>query len=98
MVLHLGCLGSAVADGWGWGTGMAMAHRAMDAVFGPRTINIEHSTSTAQQAPAPPPDACGLHVKAFHDCINHNGSDISKCQFYIDILNDCRRRVETYEQ
>jgi hypothetical protein len=24
-------------------------------------------------------------------CINHYGSDISKCQFYLDMLNECRR-------
>jgi hypothetical protein len=29
-------------------------------------------------------------TSAFQDCINHNDSDNSKCQFYIDVLNDCR--------
>jgi hypothetical protein len=24
-------------------------------------------------------------------CINQNGSDISRCQFYLDMLNQCRR-------
>jgi hypothetical protein len=28
-----------------------------------------------------------LHLQ----CINQNGSDISRCQFYIDLLNQCRR-------
>jgi hypothetical protein len=23
-------------------------------------------------------------------CISHNGSDISRCQFFIDMLNQCR--------
>ncbi|XXG49116.1 hypothetical protein AAC387_Pa02g3382 [Persea americana] len=36
-------------------------------------------------------DACNSHSKAFQDCLNSSGSDISKCQFYIDALNECRR-------
>lgn len=36
-------------------------------------------------------DACNIHSKAFQDCVNSNESDISKCQFYLDMLNECRR-------
>ncbi|KAJ8458978.1 hypothetical protein OPV22_031904 [Ensete ventricosum] len=35
-------------------------------------------------------DACTTHVNAFQDCINNYESDISKCQFYMDMLNECR--------
>ncbi|KAK3137134.1 hypothetical protein QOZ80_5BG0448330 [Eleusine coracana subsp. coracana] len=93
-----GSLGSAILDGVGWGAGTAMAHRAMDRIFGPRTFQIDHTTSQASSSAAPattgsePSNACDIHNMAFQDCINHNGSDISKCQFYIDVLNDCRRR------
>ncbi|TVU48757.1 hypothetical protein EJB05_00028 [Eragrostis curvula] len=102
----LGNLGSTIVDAWVWGSTVSMAHRAMDAIMGPRTFQVDHTTSQlpAAAAPAPgsePSNACDVHNLAFQDCINHNGSDISKCQFYIDILNDCRRRgqtavVETY--
>ncbi|KAM0913757.1 hypothetical protein ACQ4PT_011956 [Festuca glaucescens] len=40
---------------------------------------------------APVSDACDIHNMAFADCIKQNGSDISRCQFYFDMLNQCRR-------
>ncbi|OMP01564.1 hypothetical protein CCACVL1_03058 [Corchorus capsularis] len=52
-----------------------MAHRAVDAVRGPRTI--QHETVVTEGAAAPAPaattnslassDACGIHSKAFQD-------------------------------
>lgn len=92
----LGSLGATVAQGMAFGTGSAVAHRAVDAVMGPRTIQHETVVSEAV-ASAPTPgssgvgDACGIHSKAFQDCINSSGSDISKCQFYLDMLNECKR-------
>lgn len=57
-----------------FGTGSAVAHRAVDAVMGPRTIQHETVVSeTATAAPAPAMnsgsmgDACGIHSKAFQD-------------------------------
>ena len=54
-----------------FGTGSAMAHRAVDAVMGPRTIQQETVVSEAD-APAPTMnnvafDACSAHSKAFQD-------------------------------
>ncbi|KAK6923259.1 hypothetical protein RJ641_011563 [Dillenia turbinata] len=119
----LGGIGSTIAQvylhmhglaGMAFGTGSAVAHRAVDAVMGPRTIQHESVVSEAA-APAAVPtvssvggsDACSVHSKAFQDvciplfmtwlnvhsleCINNFGSDISKCQFYLDMLNECRR-------
>ncbi|MQM10804.1 hypothetical protein Taro_043704 [Colocasia esculenta] len=90
----LGGIGSTIAQGMAFGTGSAVAHRAVDAVLGPRTV--QHEVAGAEAAPtasaaAPMTDACGIHSKAFQDCVNSNGSDISKCQFYLDMLNECRR-------
>ncbi|XP_020087527.1 hemiasterlin resistant protein 1 [Ananas comosus] len=93
----LGGIGSTIAQGMAFGTGSAMAHRAVDAVMGPRTIQHETVATEATAAAATPmgnavgSDACGLHSKAFQDCVNNFGSDISKCQFYLDMLNECRR-------
>ncbi|KAM0862446.1 hypothetical protein ACQ4PT_045277 [Festuca glaucescens] len=90
----IGTVGSAIADGIGWGVGTSMAHRAVDSVLGPRTIRVvegnESPAATDAASPAPF-DACNIHNKAFGDCINQNGSDISRCQFYLDMLNQCRR-------
>nr|ACG31028.1 p8MTCP1 [Zea mays] len=72
-----------------WHTGLLMP------VLGPRTIQHETVASeAAAAAPAPPvmnADACSIHSKAFQDCLNNYGSEISKCQFYLDMLNECRR-------
>lgn len=62
--------------GMAFGTGSAVAHRAVDAVMGPRTIQHETVVSeAAAAAPAPASatnsfasaDACGIHSKAFQD-------------------------------
>ncbi|KAF0905231.1 hypothetical protein E2562_003837 [Oryza meyeriana var. granulata] len=100
----IGSIGSAFFDGWGWSMGHGMMSRAMDAMFGPRTVNVVDTTPTATTtssssssalAPAtahhPMADACGAHHKAFQDCISNHGIDIGKCQTYLDLLNDCRR-------
>ncbi|XP_073005186.1 uncharacterized protein [Typha latifolia] len=93
----LGGIGSTIAQGMAFGTGSAMAHRAVDAVMGPRTIQHETVAAEAPASSAAPmgnaagTDACNIHSKAFQDCVNNFGSDISKCQFYLDMLNECRR-------
>ncbi|KAJ7968321.1 Cox19-like CHCH family protein [Quillaja saponaria] len=94
-----------------FGTGSAVAHRAVDSVMGPRTIQHETVVSESAAAPAPAAnsfsDACGVHTKAFQDilkrakqikweedrgeCLISSGNDISKCQFYMDMLSECRR-------
>ncbi|KAG9440174.1 hypothetical protein H6P81_020339 [Aristolochia fimbriata] len=90
----LGDFFSSIVEGMGFGVGDAVAQRAMDAVMGPRTIQYE--TVVREPAAAAPANStsmksCGIHSKAFQDCVNANGSDISKCQFYLDRLNKCRR-------
>lgn len=56
-----------------FGTGSAMAHRAVDSVMGPRTIQHETIASEAAAAPTPTTnsmggsDACSVHAKAFQD-------------------------------
>ncbi|XP_042062325.1 uncharacterized protein C6C3.02c-like isoform X1 [Salvia splendens] len=92
----LGSLGSTIAQGMAFGTGSAMAHRAVDAVMGPRTIQHETVASEAVAAPSPSmggSEACGPHNKAFQDCLNSYGSDITKCQFFMDMLAECRRNL-----
>ncbi|GAV66860.1 CHCH domain-containing protein, partial [Cephalotus follicularis] len=96
----MGGLGASIADGLAFGTGSAVAHRAVDAVMGPRVIQHETVPSSAP-LPSPAPastmnsvggsDACNGQSKAFQDCLNNYASDISKCQFYLDMLQECRR-------
>ena len=57
--------------GVGWGTGTAVAHRAVDAVMGPRTIQYETVASEAAAAArmnnSTGADSCNVHSKAFQD-------------------------------
>ncbi|CAM6050457.1 unnamed protein product [Sphagnum compactum] len=92
----LGGLASTIAQGMAFGTGSAVAHRAVDSVMGPRTVQHEYaqqegSGSAAPVASSGSVDSCANQSKAFQDCLNANGSDIAKCQFYVDMLNECRR-------
>ncbi|KDP30002.1 hypothetical protein JCGZ_18769 [Jatropha curcas] len=92
----LGGLGSTIAQGMAFGTGSAVAHRAVDAVMGPRTIQHETVVSEAAASASAAntvggADSCSIHSKAFQDCINNFGNDISKCQFYMDMLAECRK-------
>ncbi|XP_059281169.1 uncharacterized protein LOC132034837 [Lycium ferocissimum] len=92
-----GGLGSSFADGMAFGGGNAVGHRAVDAVLGPR---VRHEVAVAD------PDSsagsttvnatsCAAQMNAFQECLNVNGSDLSKCQFYMDMLCECRRSFAT---
>ncbi|ESQ40889.1 hypothetical protein EUTSA_v10014959mg [Eutrema salsugineum] len=91
----LGGIGSTIAQGMAFGTGSGIAHRAVDAVMGPRTI--QHETVVSKAVSATPvansmsSGSCDIQSKAFQDCVNNFGSDISKCQFYMDMLSECRK-------
>ncbi|CAK9879208.1 unnamed protein product [Sphagnum jensenii] len=95
----LGGLASTIAQGMAFGTGSAVAHRAVDSIMGPRTVQHEVvqqevGGGVGGAAPLASPvamDSCVNQSKAFQDCLNANGSDIGKCQFYVDMLNECRR-------
>ena len=56
-----------------FGTGSAVAHRAVDSIMGPRTIQHETVVSQAPEAAAAPPmgntsaDSCNIHSRAFQD-------------------------------
>ncbi|KAF2294229.1 hypothetical protein GH714_008424 [Hevea brasiliensis] len=95
----VGGIGSTIAQGMAFGTGSAVAHRAVDAVLGPRTIQHETVVSEAA-ATAPAPTASNTWISVFKYlafgfevkfCVNNFGSDISKCQFYMDMLSECRK-------
>ncbi|KAG8062141.1 hypothetical protein GUJ93_ZPchr0003g17658 [Zizania palustris] len=61
-----------IAEGVAFGTGSAMAHRAVDAIMGPRTVQHETVVSEAAASAAPMgnaagSDSCNDHSKAFQD-------------------------------
>ncbi|KAL2623499.1 hypothetical protein R1flu_003704 [Riccia fluitans] len=94
----MGGLASTVAEGMAFGTGSAIAHRAADAIVGHRTIQHEHvqvsdgaGYNTSSPISTVAQNSCSNQSKAFQDCIQANTDDIGKCQFYVDMLNECRR-------
>lgn len=65
-------LSLCLVTGMAFGTGSAVAHRAVDAVMGPRTI--QHEAVVPEGAAGASPvsgvsgaDACSMHSKAFQD-------------------------------
>jgi len=96
-----GAIGSTIAQGMAFGTGSAIAHRAVESVVGPRTVQHEYVGNEAAGAPAPAAnmntgsDACNNQYKSFTDCLSSYGNDISKCQFYMDMLSECKKNSNT---
>lgn len=87
-------LASTIAQGVAFGTGSAVAHRAVDSVMGPRTVQHEHvqvTQTTTTGTASTSQDVCQNQAKAFQDCLNANSNDVGKCQFYVDMLNECRK-------
>ncbi|GIL81824.1 hypothetical protein Vretifemale_10813, partial [Volvox reticuliferus] len=89
-----GLIGTVV-QGAALGTGSAIAHRAVDAVMGPRTVVHEHQGAPAPAAPvaagAPPAEGpCSTQVKAFADCMSKNSGDMGACQWYFDAMQQCK--------
>jgi coiled-coil-helix-coiled-coil-helix domain-containing protein 10 len=85
-------LAGMVMQGAAMGTGSAMAHRAVDAVMGPRTVAVEgHASSEAAPAQASAMGPCGAQMKAFSQCLEMSDGDISRCQLVHDALMVCKR-------
>nr|GEY52482.1 hypothetical protein [Tanacetum cinerariifolium] len=60
---------ATVASGFIWAIGNAMAHKAMDAIIGPSTIQIENvpAAAPAAQVASSAADKCAGQNKAFND-------------------------------
>ncbi|XP_068312709.1 uncharacterized protein [Pyrus communis] len=94
-----GSMFSGFVQGMALGIGDAVAHRAVDALMGPRRVTIRNEAAAAaapvletraSTSSVNGSDACSNHSKAFQDCIDEFVSDISKCQWYMDKLYECK--------
>ncbi|KAK3281136.1 hypothetical protein CYMTET_11058 [Cymbomonas tetramitiformis] len=86
-------IGGMVAQGMAMGAGSAIGHKAVDGVFGAFSGGSEQPQAPPAPAQAPPMaagDVCINHNKAFQECLQGANGDISKCQFYWDMLNQCK--------
>jgi len=93
---------STIAQGMQWGVGTAIANRAVDAVMGPRTMNVEHTNAPAPAAAASMAPAgvmqssssqqqCAEQYNNFQDCLKTSGGNVGQCQFYFDMLSQCQK-------
>ncbi|KAJ7126636.1 hypothetical protein O6H91_Y559800 [Diphasiastrum complanatum] len=91
----LGGVAGTIAEGVAFGTGSAIAHRAADAVLGPRVMHEYVTRSTDPQlnqlSDQGDLDPCMNLTKSFQECIATNQSDIGRCQIYVDLLKECQR-------
>lgn len=92
----------AVVQGAALGTGSAMAHRAVDAMMGPRTVVHEHQgapeapAAPAPMATAPADGPCGSQARAFADCIQRSGGEMSACQSYFEAMQSCKMQFPSF--
>ena len=74
----VGWIMSSVIQGVALGTGSQLASRGIDAVMGPRKIEVTESASN---------NKCLQENAAYIECIK-NG-DASQCKEFFDLLNKC---------
>ena len=70
---------STLASGIALGTGSSLGHRAMDAVMGPRHIEVSQPSQ-----PPPESDVCKPLREKYQMCLNDN---ISNCNDLNDLMN-----------
>lgn len=97
----LGGLGGMIMQGMAFGTGSAIAHRAVDAVAGPRTVEHQHvgeqgegaaapAQNFAEQQGAPADTPCMQQTQQFAQCVQENAGNVGACQFFFDLLSQCQ--------
>jgi len=96
-------LGGALVQGMAMGTGSAIAHRAVDAVAGPRQMEVVHKDEAASVAPMAAAAGtfaasssssfgfCGDEESRFQRCLTQNNSNMSACRSFFDILSKCQQ-------
>jgi len=79
----------------GVAVGSAVGHTVGAAITGAMGGGGSNSEPAAAPAAAPAPAAqpatCSFENEALVRCLANNPNDISMCQSYVDMLNQCRR-------
>jgi len=83
-------LGGMVASGMAMGTGSAIAHTAINSVFGSRHPDPVQVQQAAEQVATTPNEPCRNQAKTFMDCLSANNGDMDQCRFYFDTLQSCK--------
>lgn len=95
-------LAGSVMHGMASGVGWSMASRAVDAVVGPRTVEMVHRNESEPQPSVPVQsyepqkntlaNACQVQQDQVNQCLSH-ASDMAYCQAYFDMLKQCQQTV-----
>ncbi len=67
-----------------------MAGNAISGLFGGSSQPPAQQVAQPQQVSQYQAQPCEPDQKAFMACLDKNQNDISACQFYLDMLNQCR--------
>jgi len=97
--LHFSDIASNIVGGMASGVGFSMANRAVDAVMGPRQVEMVHKTE--ESAPASVPVAqpisqaadsnvCQIQQEQLNQCLSQAG-DMTHCSYYFDMLKQCQQ-------
>ena len=78
--------GRIMMEGVAFGAGSEVAHQAIRGVMGSGL-----SEGPAQQAGSTFP--CSNENQSFMSCLQHNKSDISQCQSYLDLFKQCKGAI-----
>jgi len=82
------------------GVGFSMANRAVDAVMGPRQVEMVHRNEDAGQSPQPAQqtaapvanssNVCQIQQEQLNQCLSQAG-DMTHCAYYFDMLKQCQQ-------
>lgn len=75
-------------QGAAFGTGSAVAHRAIDGVMGSGHAAVPDAQPQPTEGPS-----CQNQAKAFTDCMTENNGEMAACQFYFDMLQQCKANL-----
>jgi hypothetical protein len=94
-----------------FGTGSAVAHRAVDSVMGPRSMEMVHknedgSVAENQTASAPAPSMasgsqsrdstqCNFELGDYQRCLQNNNFSVDACRNAMDVLSQCQNAFKT---
>ncbi|CDI84109.1 CHCH domain-containing protein, putative [Eimeria acervulina] len=89
-----------VASGMASGVGFGVAQRAVDAVMGPRSMEVVHTNSAAPVTAAQPQmmqqnlqqNPCAAYQEELSQCMTRH-TDITLCQNYLDNLKACQMNM-----
>ena len=84
------------------GVGFSVANRAVDAVLGPRQVEMVHRTEdSTPAAPMATPvpvsqqasgsNSCQIQQEQLNSCLSQAG-DMTHCNYYFDMLKQCQQQ------